>query len=381
MKTPFSFLPAVVVLLTITSFLAPSKLAAQSGSSCKCEDIPYLINLLNEANAALDTLQQAEKTVKPNEMFNEIAPDPNPTRATRGTLLVNAINEAMSLARDKQAKPASSECSKSIKEFQDDRRRVEDPMTKTLAQFIFTARGIYNSDINEILRRLSSIRGSCRPSDWFGTITTVDTNEMNGVITTPAQNEFDLEDKEITKTKTTRTGTIRVDGKSANAFSSWRVGGNDSYSDVKQGLEDCDRSDKGIALVASKSEVRRESEKTGSDSLHMEVSLEVSEDDRSVLISFRLPALQATVNGEETDAVSGGCTGSNPSPKRNSINWKYPIPSEDIQFKASILPGDPEKLSGSKTYDITPPVSTGDSKNGVKRTHSVIISYHLYKLH
>jgi len=399
-----SRMPAAI-LLTVILFIAPGRLLAQTGSSCRCQDVSDLLNQLNLANAALNEIQKSLKTVKPTDYVNEIPPPPNPPGTTNGNILLSAISGGMAQVRNDKANKASmtidtatcetavqadTPCLKSLLEVYGSERRKQCLGEKTkrklgrnddtmngysMHQYLLSLGDAYEALIREILKRLEAMDRSCRPGDWFGSITVSETKSMNIRIETPARNRFDKGTEEVTNDITIRSGVIRLNGSAAQPFSSWLLGGTYNYNKVHQGLVDCD-SGPAEELTAFTSGEHTQGQKSGGGSLNTEVGIGLSEDGRSFNISFTIPDITGSLAFQKTVAGSGGCPGYADTKTYTLPATDTTVSSESIQFQGAAFPGKPERISGSAMIDFLEGVPSSD---GVILEHTAHVACSLYR--
>lgn len=375
----FSLLPICIVLSA--AFIAPTSVTAQSRSSCGCNDIPYLIDQLNKINAALDALQRFEQTVNPNTTStNEIAPEPNPTRATFRTILINAIRQSMDSVQNTQSRPGTRACVAEIENHQNSRVLAGTSSLGTpqfMNEDIAEARGVYDLMAGEILRRLNSIPRSCRPTEWFGSITAVETHQTSVTINVPAHGRYNKGSVSTTRTNTTITGTIWLNGNFQDPLSSWRVAGRRNFNLAGQMMVGCEKT--GPNTVAERTisnGIHREINTTGSGSSSITVGVSESDDGRRASISFTGPEITVTDSGTQTNVSSGGCPGSDFNTRSALRGDPHNVSASAVQIEGTIFPGNPIKAGGSQTIDLLP---GGWSVPDGTATHTVRVSYNLYK--
>ncbi len=372
---------AAAILFSVPMFIAPAAVNAQTGNSCDCSDIPYLIDQLGRSNAALMTLRQYEQTVGRNEVYNEVPPEANPNRWTRGEIVLNEIIKAMALAQIKPPPLTSARCVGSIEKHRGSiRKGMRDPMTLPLRTYIGETNMLYRLEIDEIMKIMKQLSSSCPPLDWFGTITVIETKEHGSVDRQPAKDRFFL-GSETTQTDTfTRTGVIPV-GRS-DMITTWQFVGKLTRIEETSSMHDCDS--RGGAnfedLRAFRTHRQGVTERAGSKPVEMEFSPGVSEDGRKFQINFRIPEVPVLADVEVSDIGVGGCPGEAFDRPESAKDIPSSVGVADVAFEGNIIPrsaGDPAKIAGSQTIDLVPP---GFSVPGTTLKHTIRVTYNLYKL-
>jgi hypothetical protein len=374
----FSLLPISIVSIAV--LIAPGYVTAQSRSSCGCDDIPYLIDQLNKLNAALDAFQRFAQTANPNTSSNEIAPDPNPTRATFGTILRDALRQSMDFVQNTQSRPGTRACVAEIENQQANTllSEVSAPGTAmNILDYIYQGRGAYRLMAGEILRRLNSMDRSCRPTEWFGSITAVETVQSSMTISVPAQGRFNKGSETTTSENFTRTGTIWLNGDLADPLSTWQVAGTATNHYVGRMMVACKGGLKpGQPDQQITNGLHREIKSTGSGSLSTTVGVSESDDARRSSVSLTLPGITVTKSGQTRNVSSGGCPGSDINRTDPYSGITSTVSPLTVKVGGSIFPGNPIKASGSETVDLLP---AGYSIPGGTATHTVRVSYNLYR--
>lgn len=386
MKTLSTFVLTAVIYFAVTLFIAPADVSAQvTGSPCGCNDVADLIRLLGRQNAGIDKLEQLEKTVKRTDYFNEIMPEPNPTRMTKGESLLKTVNGVMNLAGPHPKFKANSPCVKDIDElkafFHNSNFKNWAGKFVLLETYISLEKDVMARTVAEIVKRLNSMDRSCRPVDWFGAIMVTETKEQVFDERQPATDRFNLGGVMTQTDIYTRTGVIPV-GRSDDVLSSWDFEGTLTRTEEHSSMHDCDTraGEQFVNLVPFRTEKRGVTTRSGSLRVPMDVSPEVSEDGRKFQISFQIPEVRVLFGVSVSDTGVGGCPGEDYNRPESASGLTSSVGPEDVAVEGAILlggPMDPEKVSGSQTKDRAP---TGFSVPGTKLTHTVRVTYNLYKL-
>ena len=400
-----SFLSAVF-LFAIALSVAPAISVAQT-SPCGCQDIPDLINLLNQDNAALNELEQYLTSANSTDLVNEILPNPNPSRQTRVGSISNAIRKAMDRVGNKQARTAGYDidtvscetrtradtpCLKSIV----DRRAAvhsgfckrnkkdrglgtnDDWMTfMPFKNYLLEEMDLYNGEISEILRRLGAMPKSCPLNDWFGTITVTETVFVHITNRTPGKNKYDKGTVEETGDFTERRGVVWLNGSSTSPLSLWAVEGSFKRNKVHEGLMGCKG---GLATPGGEtgftSTVVDEDKKSGTRFATTSVYLGVSDDGREFQLSFSMPEMAMQVISTTTTTLSSGCPGASSSETRSVTVPDSSLNSQIVQATGQLFKSKPEKISGSQTIDM---YAGQPSMPDITQSHKIVVSYSVYR--
>ncbi len=389
------WMPAAILWI-IFFFIAPTELIAQPAAGpCKCEDKADLINQLNMANAALNTIQQYLMTTKKTDLVNEIAPAPNSTGVTKGANVINAINQAISSVHQTGAHAGSvttstitceskaeadTSCLKSLYElYGADRRdfcqreKVKQKLGENddimnflpLNDYLFSLRDAYSHLIKEILNRLNAMPKSCRFNSWFGTIRYSYTRKDHKDQDRPQYNETHSFDDTLTL-----DGIIRLDGDYSFEYpSSWQVGGKNEEKKHSSGMLSCKG---GLKQEGDKHKYETDFiftwDKSGSKVGNTEVNIGELFETGKIPIQFKIPEITMTTNGYSKSSSKSDCPKPNGDFDGPPEPWNITIPlgSQKIPFNGSYLPGNPEKISGSDT------IESG-------KTDTAVVIYNLYK--
>lgn len=346
----------------VVIFLVAS-VAISAQGPCACKDKADLINQLNRANAALNTVEFYLKTANPSDMTNEIPDWPADNKETWKEILNGAISQASldvdnSNAQVMIIKTDSSTCEptvtagaclKSIADKSAPAHKEVCMLEKNprsgggiaVEHYLRKMTEVYRAEIAEILKTLRALPKECKIFDWFGSITYIESTAENFVMD---------EGKTTVENTMIRRGRILVNG-DPRPFSSWEVTGKYSYVKTGSSYSYCTatdrRSDKRTPYETS---WRQEWDKTGSQPANIEVSIGEPEENR-VPVSFAVPPIKMANKGGTTDSRKDGC----PKASFNNytpFNANIDLSASPVNSSAPYFKADPEKLSGSETKDI-----------------------------
>jgi hypothetical protein len=378
--------------------IATSELIAQN-PPCGCPDKVDLLEQLKIADAALNKIAELQKNLNPNDHLNEIEPEPNPTRQTKKNSIDNTLSYAVGQVKDKNwgihlvraneisctgefqtgtpcltslfqnmAKVQAEICLDNKKKFNVGKGGSSFEVM-TVAAYLSSRSEYYRRAVSEILKLLRSLPPSCRPGDWFGMIRYTETREMNTKDSGKGR-------EETSQDTLTRTGMISLTGTDPNASSSWQAGGKHKETKDTQGTMYCTASDRWAKKETGyETHFKVEFDRNGATALSMEVAIGDVEEGNLVPIGFQIPSMKVMMTGKTTDTRNSGCPG-------DDINNIIPLStdtvfdSQQFNFKARYLSGDPERISGSETIDVVPVIKS----DKLTMSNTVQVSYSLYKL-
>ena len=392
----------ITVVLVISWLAMPSNAIAQSGPSpCGCADVPDLINLLNMDHAILDGLEEYEhKLAKDSDMMNDILPEPNPKRLTRGDQIRGVIQQQMNWLRNKAAHKASREsdtiscewkaegetpCLKSIVEASaiiskafcmvyKEKNKMgakDDTMNfMPVKTYLSHQREVYSREIPKILSILGSL-SSCIPKDWFGSVTVYETRNQKS----SAKNE-------TTEDSTIRAGTILFDGKPGGPQSLWKIEG--QYLNIKTGEETMRACKGGLATAKVdapvKTSFKMDVQKHGGAVLKGSVDVGEPDEQNKVPIVVDIPELTVEGDGKSVSSRDSGCPDDSVK-ETNVITPNTVLSGETVEFKAVFIPKDSkagrplEQISGA---GVIPGLSV--SNPGFEMSHKDQVTIHLYRV-
>ena len=403
MKCISEYARLILVPVIIVLCFAVENLNAQSVQSpCGCGDVDDLLNLLNRDNAVIAGLDEyKQKFLRPTDRVNEILPEPNPSRLTKGDKVRAIINQQANWVKDPAAKSASgeidsttcegkveagTECLRHILKERTDRNsnlcrgykreykigENEDVMNfLPVYQYIAWQLDLYDREVKTILRILNGISSVCRPKDWFGIITIYeDITNISSVNTERAEDN------------TIRAGTIRFKGKAvAQQLSSWQITGkyvNTKFA--KEGKRDCTG---GLATAKPDTEYKTsftmEVSKTGGGPFPMTVDIGDPDEKNKAFIGLRIPNMVVKWDFSSVSKRESGCP--NDSLKETFLyTTDYPLNSEPLNFLAQFSFGK-TRLEPSQTISGIGPVENSFLESGgSKQSHTHWVTVYLYKL-
>lgn len=363
MKTLLALIALGSLILTLS--FAPTQLSAQTSKTCTCADRDGLIDLLNQANAALDTLSQYAKTVKPTDMVSEVDRSGGPTK---GEQLEAAIQQAKrSVASSKATTVSCGNYTSFI-----------NPKETILSEYIKAEQRTYQSMVQGILNALNSLPTTCRPADWFGTISASRVSKLIGSKTIPPINsyegKFDKGGEEKSENNSVTTGTIWLSGNPDYMPSSWQATMTLSVSKRHTTMMKC-RSADDAPLVSIIRGTDEKWDSSGALVTGAEVSLNTSDDRRSIYIDFSIPEIDIAGTYSKVSIIEGGC-GEEPD-KGGGNPIKDKLYKLQAAVQGDVFPGNPEKASGTKPVKL--PAFPPDP--GVTVTDNLTVTFHLYRFH
>ena len=380
---------AKVILSSIVFLIVPIVVSAQG--PCICKDKADLLNQLNKANAAFNSLQQYLKTLKQTDLADEIPPVPSGNRLTWRQIIdgtaydagydVEDVNAGIMIVKIDSVTcgstvTAGTACLKSLAE------KVSRSLNATCASsnklksqvaldYVLKLSDSYREEIAEIIKYLRALPKECPLNDWFGTINVSEeirndsTETRKGTVTT-------MNDK------TVRTGRIVLMGsEETNSYSSfWTVSGGSKFSSETNSASPCSGGlGKKGPDMAWNGGMTRTVDYSGGNPATTQVDIGDPEDNRSQ-ISFALAQVNGQGKGKQREWRTDPC----PDPKPIDKTFDMDIPDFVLSagrippFRAVYFPaGDIEKLSGSETINMYPYPVPGQS-------HTIRVSYNLYRL-
>ncbi|HEX6279703.1 MAG TPA: hypothetical protein VFZ49_06755 [Pyrinomonadaceae bacterium] len=382
MRTLSTLLLAPAIISIITLFIAPVEVRAQlQNSPCKCDDVVDLIKLLGRYNAAIDKLQQLERTVSTDAQFDSIPLSDPDTGITNGERLQLGLRDAMNLADPSHSPNEVSACIKSIEELKESFHTAAfkdsgNPVRISLYFYIRrVTEKVYVPMVEEILKRINSMV-KCPLDDWFGTIKVEETKEHVSEERQSATDIFNLGGVTTQTDTYTRTGAIHIGHSDLN--SSFLVVGKLTRKEVHNSQHDCDSraGEQFVDLKAFRTERSGVTTKSGFD-FQTYVVPDVTEDGRRFQISFQIPTIPISIDVSVSDKGEGGCPGEEYNRPESANGIPSTIGPQDVRLEGPVLQGGPpHRISGSTTIPLVP----GFLVPGVKLTHTVRVVYNLYKL-
>ena len=348
-----------VTLVAMAVFL--STLAAQQ-PSCTCKDMPFLLNVLSRNDAILEEAHRILTSTPATALTTATMPGSNPS-VTYGAFLNAEMGKAINLAVNGQI--ANGTCLT----FRDYRDPQETNLHILIQQWERTA----TEQNRQVLNAINAMPGTCRPNDWFGSITATEFIKEDGSQQIPAKNSYEAQwDKGTTETfkrLQSRSGTIWLPGTDDEPLSSWQVAESITTTSVHLQLVACEQNTQ--KMVSKTTTTTQKIRQTGSAFKTGQVDLSANEDRNTLFLSFWLPEIEQTGTYDKTDALAGGCPKDAAEPPEHT-SMRDSMSKIQAELKAAIVVGTPTKASGGATVELPNP-----SPNG---SHYINVSYHLYKL-
>jgi hypothetical protein len=387
-----------------TAIALPAIAFAQA--PCECKDVDDLVNRLNMAHAAIDKYQsEIDNASSPEGMgTSTVDGKPKSGKGNNRGVLQKSIDEAMGeVARLKRAvgtgetsgvtcKPevkAGTACLKAVLEAHEavhvkacnaERlRRKLGTFDDRMAGMLLTAYAKeeitgYQTEIDEIVERLRSMKPACRPSGWVGTIQAFEVKQLKSTLVTPRQAQYDSEKTRTMDDWRARRGAIYQDGKTSSAY--WHIEHAATHTDEASSLVGCiggamprppDRTETGTADKTSSG--------TGFGTDVPEVDIDVTVDGLYYTLSFYLPEVEGEYEAKDASARTGGCQNETWEVKAKG-KWTFPK-SDGLTFKGRVDPK-ARYIGGSDVYDFIPYAVQipGITKN----EHTVRVTWHLHKI-
>ena len=285
-----------LVSITLSLFVTPPTVTAQT-KKCTCQDRDGLMNLLNEANAALDVIELFSRSTKPTDLVNEISMPGGPTKQQQ---VDKAIYDAQMRVRNPLAKPAACGGYTNYSSM---------PAT-TMVDYLNNLKNSNLSIVQSVLRELNALDSTCRPDDWFGIITIKDNFKIQVTQEAKAKNKYEARwDKggmEEMETTQTRTGTIRMGANGGNTTSTWLASVATSVTKAHSQLTKCESKPDAPDVAITRGSIEKW-DTSGGGSLDVDYSINESADGKSVDISVWIPTIETTGTYVKIDTVRGGC--------------------------------------------------------------------------
>jgi len=242
---------------------------------------------------------------------------------------------------------------------------------KPLLEYVNEELDGYQLEIDEAVRRLRAIQGSCRPRGWVGTIRVTETRSMNVTTTTPGTNQYSDGTTRTSETQFRRWGTI-VRGR-APETAYWQVQELTKGHDTWRGRVGCSGGLK--TKPADRRVTNTTHQEMGSSGVSTVVPpVDISVDGTRYAISFEIPAVKGEGTMTGYNKSSGGCDDFNTPTSGGPFPYEIPA-SDAIRAEGTMKPND-TYLGGSQTFNLTP----GASGSGVTSSHDRTVYWHLHKL-
>jgi hypothetical protein len=225
----------------------------------------------------------------------------------------------------------------------------------------------------DVLNALKALPATCRPNDWFGSITASETLSEDGAEHIPAKNSYEAQwDKGTTQSFTrtqSRLGTIWLPGTDEEPLSNWQVAEKITSTSVHLQLVACEQNKP--ANISQTTTTTETTKQTGSAFKTGQVDASMNEDRNTLFLTFWLPEVEQSGTYDKTNALAGGCPNDKAAPDEH-MSMRDSIGKIQAEVKAPIALGTPVKASGGTTIHLPNPSPTG--------RHKIQLSYHLYKL-
>jgi hypothetical protein len=233
----------------------------------------------------------------------------------------------------------------------------------------------YQAEIDEALRRLRALPASCRPNDWFGTITAFQVKRVDTSNVVPPGNKFSDGTTEKSSNLLSRWGTIHF---SSQPTATWHVQQISRITRKSGGLVGCKGGLK--TMPADHHELNTMSSEINGEGGHQDppsVSLDFTVDNLYYTLSVQVPEVTAKVKMSGYNSSTGGCQPFNiPVPDSPAIDSNIAALGT-FEMKGRMKPTDKE-LSGSHAEDLIPVKTTvpGIDTN----TDTVRFVWHLHRV-
>lgn len=388
------------ILAVVVGLIGPPRIAAAKGpaGSCGCSDVNDLINRIALAHAAQDkfraeipgiTAQQPPLTydgaARGSSQTNYAVlrasvvlaqtevQDPSGRSADGSTdgltckPVVNAPTACLTEVLRVHENHHVAKCTNQKRLGNSQNRHENQPLIEYVNEEI----DAYQIEIDEAVRRLRAIQGSCRPRGWVGTIQVSETRSMAVTVRTPGTNQYSDGTTRTSENELRRWGTIRVGRRPETAF--WHVQELTKGHDTSSGRVGCRGGLK-----------TQPADRRYTNTVHQEMSfsgfsavvpsVDIGLDGPRYSISFVIPAVPGDARMSGYNKSSGGCdefnTPTSGGPFPNEISASDPIRAEGtMQPKAT-------DVSGSQTFNLAPAAPA----SGVTLSHKLTVSWHLHKL-
>jgi hypothetical protein len=362
--------------LTIVLLIAPVTLRAQGGQSgpCSCADKADLIDQLNKASAAMNTISNLLQTLSSqNELVETIPTAGNPNKMSWKEIIDAVVYQSGYLVSDASTSKScefkaleTTACMKSLSaKLAPYRKDLCTVFKFTVGQYLLKLSEIYRKDIAEILARLSAVEKKCRPTSWFGTIRYSFVQSDQSTTNRPPAETHTIEDS------LKIDGIIRLDGDYALEYpSNWESGGKYDENKISNGPRPCTG---GLATAKMDGNYKttyifRLDKSAPPLSKNTEVAIG-EPDQGKIPIGFWRPKFTLNAVGFIRRSYTSDCPthdGEYDGPSE-PYAMEIPLDAERINFDASYFPGSPEKISGTSI------IESG-------KTVNVKVTYNLYKL-
>jgi hypothetical protein len=386
------------------AFALPAIAFAQA--PCACKDVDDLINRLNMAHAAIDKYQsEIDGASQPDGMGTKtVDGKPKSGKGNNRNLLQKSVDDSMGeVKRVKRAevtgdtsgvtcKPdveSGSACLKAVVEVHEAvhaKACSAEKLRRKLGAFDDRLAGMllvdyakeeikgYQTEIDDIVKRLRVMPPSCRPSGWIGTIQAFEVKETKATLVTPGQAQYDTEKVRTMDDWRARRGAIYVDGKTSSAY--WHIEHAASHAETAGSLVGCiggamprppDRMETGTG--------ERTTSGTGFGTDVPEVDIDVTGDGLYYTLSFYLPEVEGDYEGKSVSARTGGCQNESWE-AQGKDKWTFQK-SDGLTFKGRV---DPKAgyIGGSDVYDFIP--YAVQVPGLTKNEHKVRATWHFHKI-
>jgi len=345
-------------LVGVTAFL--STLAAQG--TCQCKDMAFLLNVLSGNDAVIDKAHQLLTSTPATALTTATMPGSKPP-VTYRQFLNTEMGQAIRRATNAQV--PNGTCL-TLRDYRDPQ---ETNLNTVIQQWEFTA----TQQNREVLDVLKALPATCRPNDWFGSITASETLSEDGAEHIPAKNSYEAQwDKGTSQSFTRaqlREGTIWLPGTDDEPLSFWQVAEEITSTSVHLQLVACEQNKP--ANISQTSTTTETTIQTGSAFKTGQVDASMNEDRNTLFLTFFLPEVEQSGTYDKTNSLAGGCPNDKAAPSEH-MSMRDSIGKLQAEVKAPIAVGTPMKASGSTTINLPKPSPTG--------SHTIQVSYHLYKL-